>query len=125
MFGLVDCHVVTDTISLGSIPGEGVGRSGALPGISSGSSPIPHGSWLPNALKARLTDRRGNGAPTYTGNPELWSVSHFFSLFFQSFFFFPVNWQSKNHLMYIIAFFYSIPIIFFSHSTTMYSYMHV
>ena len=41
MFGLVDYHVVTDTISLGSIPGEGVGRSGALPGINSGSSPIP------------------------------------------------------------------------------------
>ena len=38
MFGLVDYHVVTDTISLVSIPGEGVGRSGALPGISSSSS---------------------------------------------------------------------------------------
>ena len=28
---MLDYHVVTDTISLGSIPGEGVGRSGAAP----------------------------------------------------------------------------------------------
>ena len=55
MFGLVDYHVVTDTISLGSIPGEGVGRSGALPGISSSSSPIPHGSWTTQYIEGRHT----------------------------------------------------------------------
>ena len=82
MYGLVDYHVVTDTISLGSIPGEGVGRSGALPGISSSSSPIPHGSWTTQYIEGRLTDRRGNGAPTYTGNPELWFVGHFLIHFF-------------------------------------------
>ena len=56
MFGLVDYHVVTDTISLGSIPGEGVGRSGALPGISSGSSPIPHGSWTTQYMHDSQTE---------------------------------------------------------------------
>ena len=85
MFGLAQYHVVTDTISHGSTPGtvakvlEGLEHS--LPGISSSSSPIPHGTCLPNTLTAPLTDRRGNGAPTYTGNPELRSVS-FFSFFF-------------------------------------------
>ena len=46
-----------------------------------GSAPVPPLSHmvvgLPNTLNARLTDRRGNSAPTYTGNPKLWSVSHF------------------------------------------------
>ena len=52
MFGLVDYQVVTDTISLGSIPGEGVGRSEHC----LGSAPVPPLSHmvvgLPNALKA-------------------------------------------------------------------------
>ena len=93
MFGLVQYHVVTDTISHGSISGtvakvlEGVGRSGAFIAWDQLQFlPNPHGTCLPNTLTAQLTDSRGNGAPTYTGNPELWSVS-FFPFFFFFFYY--------------------------------------